>query len=137
MFELSPMVYQVMWRLNWGRVESVDQCPQAAQQGWMPSTGAISSFLLDMQHGHGCWGRRSFTEPVRLWLGLRFRGTFKTQRRTPGSFRPFELHRDGMVLSEGAGAVVLETLSQALERDARIYGEVSGVSRRARDRYSV
>ena len=30
--------------------------------------------------------------------------------------RPFELHRDGMVLSEGAGAVVLETLSQALER---------------------
>ena len=32
-----------------GRVESVDQCPQAAQQGWMPSTGAISSFLLDMQ----------------------------------------------------------------------------------------
>ena len=48
--------------------------------------------------------------------------------------RPFELHRDGMVLSEGAGAVVLETMSQALERDARIYGEVSGVSPRARDR---
>jgi 3-oxoacyl-[acyl-carrier-protein] synthase II len=40
--------------------------------------------------------------------------------------RPFELHRDGMVLSEGTGAVVLETLTQALERNARIYAEVLG-----------
>ena len=32
--------------------------------------------------------------------------------------RPFELHRDGIVLSEGAGAVVLEELSQAEERNA-------------------
>jgi 3-oxoacyl-[acyl-carrier-protein] synthase II len=40
--------------------------------------------------------------------------------------RPFDLHRDGIVLSEGAGAVILETLEQARERDATIYGEVLG-----------
>ena len=40
--------------------------------------------------------------------------------------RPFELHRDGIVLSEGAGAVVLEELSQAEERNATIYAEVLG-----------
>ena len=40
--------------------------------------------------------------------------------------RPFDFHRDGMVLSEGAGAVVLETLAQALEREAPIYAEVLG-----------
>jgi 3-oxoacyl-[acyl-carrier-protein] synthase II len=40
--------------------------------------------------------------------------------------RPFELHRDGIVLSEGAGAVVLEELAQAEERNAIIYAEVLG-----------
>jgi 3-oxoacyl-[acyl-carrier-protein] synthase II len=40
--------------------------------------------------------------------------------------RPFDLHRDGLVLSEGAGAVILETLEHAEERDADIYAEVLG-----------
>jgi 3-oxoacyl-[acyl-carrier-protein] synthase II len=40
--------------------------------------------------------------------------------------RPFELHRDGIVLSEGAGAIILETLERAQERDAPIYAEILG-----------
>jgi 3-oxoacyl-[acyl-carrier-protein] synthase II len=42
------------------------------------------------------------------------------------ALRPFDLHRDGLVLSEGSGAVVLETLEQAEERNAEIYAEVLG-----------
>jgi 3-oxoacyl-[acyl-carrier-protein] synthase II len=42
--------------------------------------------------------------------------------------RPFDLHRAGMVLGEGAGAVVLEELQSALARGARIYGEVVGTA---------
>jgi len=38
--------------------------------------------------------------------------------------RPFDRDRTGMVLGEGAGAVVLEELSSAKARDANIYGEV-------------
>jgi 3-oxoacyl-[acyl-carrier-protein] synthase II len=40
--------------------------------------------------------------------------------------RPFDRHRDGIVLSEGAGAIVLEALEQAQERRATIYAEVLG-----------
>ena len=40
--------------------------------------------------------------------------------------RPYDLHRDGMVLAEGAAMVVLETLDAALARGAHIYAEVLG-----------
>jgi len=40
--------------------------------------------------------------------------------------RPFDKFRDGYVLSEGAGAVILENMEHALERGAKIYGEVAG-----------
>lgn len=40
--------------------------------------------------------------------------------------RPFDENRDGLVVSEGSGAIVLEELEHALARGAKIYGEVIG-----------
>ena len=40
--------------------------------------------------------------------------------------RPYDLHRDGMVLGEGAAVVVLEELGSDIARDAPVYAEVLG-----------
>ena len=50
--------------------------------------------------------------------------------------RPFDKLRDGFILSEGAGLVVLESLEHALSRRARIYAEVLGGASSA-DAYHV
>jgi 3-oxoacyl-[acyl-carrier-protein] synthase II len=49
-----------------------------------------------------------------------------TALSTSGDSRPFDIRRDGFVITEGAGALVLEAWDHAVARGAHIYGELAG-----------
>jgi len=49
------------------------------------------------------------------------------ERKDPGEMaRPFDISRDGMVVGEGAGALMLESYDHAAARGAKIWGELVG-----------
>lgn len=50
-----------------------------------------------------------------------------TQNESPETAsKPFDIKRDGFVMGEGAGALILESLEHAMDRGAEIYGEIVG-----------
>lgn len=59
--------------------------------------------------------------------GFNIMGVLSRHNENPaGAAKPYDLNRDGFVLSEGAGVLVLESEEHALARGARIYGMLSG-----------
>lgn len=70
------------------------------------------------------------TESAISYLGLggfcALKGLSTRNYQPQKASRPFDRERDGFVMAEGCGIVVLETLEHAKKRNARIYAEISG-----------
>ncbi len=60
------------------------------------------------------------------FCSLRMALSVKYNDRPEMASRPYDANRDGFVLSEGAGIVILENLNYAKARGAKIYGEIIG-----------
>jgi 3-oxoacyl-[acyl-carrier-protein] synthase II len=74
-----------------------------------------------------CGGTESLIRDFSIagFCAMRALPTNYNDRPTQAS-RPFDARREGFVLSEGAGVLILERLEHALKRKAHIYAEVAG-----------
>jgi 3-oxoacyl-[acyl-carrier-protein] synthase II len=91
---------------------------------------AIGDSFRLIQYGFAdamiCGGAESAITPMSV-AGFAAMRALSTRNDDPShASRPFERDRDGFVIGEGAGIMILEELESAKKRGARIYGEVVG-----------
>ncbi|AMP88271.1 beta-ketoacyl-[acyl-carrier-protein] synthase family protein [Legionella pneumophila] len=91
---------------------------------------AIGMAYQQIAHGNLttalCGGTESLVweSVMAAWCKLR---VMSTNNENPSqASRPFDLNRDGMVMADGAGILILEELQQAKARGAKILGEIIG-----------
>jgi len=104
------------------------------------STHAIGTAFKLLQQGKIqvviTGGTEAAITPMAL-AGFCRMGALSTQNEYPEkASRPFDAKRDGFVMGEGAGILVLETLKHAQERKASIYAEILGFGMTA-DAYHI
>ncbi len=73
-----------------------------------------------------CGGAEATIRPTGLAGFCSMRAMSTRNDEPQKASRPFDVDRDGFVMGEGAGVLVLESLEHALARGAKIYGEVIG-----------
>jgi 3-oxoacyl-[acyl-carrier-protein] synthase II len=101
------------------------------------STGAhaIGEAVRTIQHGSAdamiCGGTEATVSPLGVG-GFNSMRALSTRNDAPEqASRPFDKDRDGFVVAEGAGIVIVEELEHAKARGAKIYAEVTGYAANA------
>lgn len=94
------------------------------------ATHAIGESLRMIRGGEAdvmvCGGAEAAITPL-AYAGFCSMKAMSTNNDNPQkASRPFDAQRDGFIMGEGAGILVLESLEHALARGARIYCELSG-----------
>ena len=94
------------------------------------STHAIGEAFHKIRHGYAdvmiTGGAEAPFTPLALAGFSNMRALSKRNDEPENASRPFDAERDGFVMAEGAGIIVLEELEHAKKRGAKIYGEIVG-----------
>jgi len=96
------------------------------------STEAIANAYDHIQQGIAdvviAGGTEAVVHPLPIAAFAAMQALSKRNDDPATASRPFDVTRDGFVLGEGAGTIVMESEEHALARGARIYAEVAGGS---------
>jgi len=95
------------------------------------SAHTLGIALRTIQYGDAdivvCGGSEAAISPMGV-AGFNSMKALSTRNDDPQkASRPFDLERDGFVMGDGAGIIVLEELEHALARGAHIYAEMAGL----------
>jgi len=94
------------------------------------STEAIANAYDHLQKGYAdvviAGGTEAVVHPLPIAAFAAMQALSKRNDDPASASRPYDVGRDGFVLGEGAGSIVLETEEHALARGARIYAELAG-----------
>ncbi|MCW6037922.1 beta-ketoacyl-ACP synthase II [Spirulina subsalsa FACHB-351] len=92
-------------------------------------SNAIGDAFRLVQNGYAkvmiCGGTEAAVTPLSV-AGFASAKALSTRNDPELACRPFDKDRDGFVMGEGAGILILEELEHALARGAKIYGEMVG-----------
>ncbi|WP_353931695.1 beta-ketoacyl-ACP synthase II [Okeanomitos corallinicola TIOX110] len=103
-----------------------NSCPVTACAS---GSNAIGDAFRLIQNGYAqamiCGGSEAAVTPLSV-AGFAAARALSTKNDPDTACRPFDKDRDGFVMGEGSGILILEELEHALNRGARIYGEMVG-----------
>jgi len=120
--DISAGLISMQWGLQGPNYATVSACASSAH--------AIGDAARHIRHGDAdmmlAGGAEATITPMTI-AGFSSMKAMSTRNDDPKTAsRPFDLHRDGFVIGEGSGAVVLESLEHARARGATIYAEIAG-----------
>jgi 3-oxoacyl-[acyl-carrier-protein] synthase II len=120
--DISAGLISIRWGLRGPNYATVSACASSAH--------AIGDAMRHIRHGDAdlmiAGGAEATVTPM-TFAGFSSMKAMSTRNDDPaGASRPFSADRDGFVMGEGAGALVLESLEHAEARGANILGEIVG-----------
>ncbi|MGB1780072.1 MAG: beta-ketoacyl-ACP synthase II [Longimicrobiales bacterium] len=120
--DISAGLISIRWGFRGPNYATVSACASSAH--------AIGDAMRHIRHGDAdvmvAGGAEATITPM-TYAGFSSMKALSTRNDDPaGASRPFSADRDGFVMGEGGGAVILEALEHAEARGATILGEVVG-----------